>query len=73
MDFFSLKTIRLPTIRLLSDTVMKYLDLKRDPAQLSNFISDLLSNLQSELHDNNPEVRASAVQQLVFLNSVGYD
>lgn len=73
MDFFSLKTIRLPTIRLLSDTVMKYLDLKRDPAQLSNFISDLLSNLQNELHDNNPEVRASAVQQLVFLNSVGYD
>lgn len=73
MDFFSLKSILFPAPRLLSDTVAKYLSLRKDKNQLSIYISDLLSHLQNELHDSNPEIRADAVQQLVFLNSVGYD
>ncbi|OHS94768.1 Adaptin N terminal region family protein [Tritrichomonas foetus] len=73
MDFLSLRSIIFPVTRQLSDTVEKYLSLSNDPTQLSYYVSDLFAQLQNELHDENPEVRADAVQQLVFLRAMGHD
>lgn len=59
-------------VRTLADVIRQYLNARVSNTE-QDYIADLLAKMQEEIRTNKPDENTYDVQQLIFLNLVGYD